>query len=62
MIERLLQFPATFHGEGRLLFDLGEIFFRNKTALRERFAGQQFDLQPYLQFPLFGPDLAHFRA
>ena len=43
-------------------FDLREIFGGNNLFLHQRFAGEQFDLQPNLEFIFVGPNGPHFGA
>ncbi len=69
VVERLLQFLRAF-GQGfgvgetfvRAGLHLGEILRRHDALLDERLAGEQFDLQPDLEFVFVGPDGAHFGA
>jgi len=43
-------------------FDLREIFRRNNFLLHQRLAGEQFDLQPNLEFIFVRPDRPHLGA
>ena len=48
--------------KARALPDFRRVRRRNFADLGHRFAGEGFDLEPDLEFPLLGPELAHRRA
>jgi hypothetical protein len=41
--------------------DFSRVLFRDLAELGHRFAREQFDLKPNLEFALVGPDIAHLR-
>ena len=43
----------------RPLSNFSRVLFRDLAELGHGFAGEQFDLEPDLEFALVGPDIAH---
>src|SRR6266704_6187506 len=61
MICALLDLRDLGNREARPLPYLGRIMFWDLTKLGHRLAGEYFNLEPNLKFPLIRPNLAHLR-
>jgi hypothetical protein len=59
VIQRPLQFLASFEIESGPGFHPGQILFRNYPLSAEGFAGEKFNSQPNFEFSLLAPDLPH---
>ena len=53
---------APLHAERGAALDLLKILAGHQPLGAERFAGEQFDLQPDFELALFAPDFPHHRA
>ena len=69
VIERLFQFPLARDEPGQVgepfvaaSLDRLEILRGHDAFLHQRFAGEEFDLQPDIEFVFVGPDGPHFGA
>jgi hypothetical protein len=62
VVKRALKLLAPLNAERGAGLDLPEILPGHQPLGAERFAGEQFDLQPDFQLALFAPDLPHERA
>ena len=59
VVQRLFELFAALDGEGGFRLHLRQILLGDEALTAKRFAGQQLDLQPDFQFPLFRPDFPH---
>ena len=55
----LFDLGDAFDGELGAFLDGGEVFGGDDAFLGERFAGEDFDLEPEVEFVFLRPDLAH---
>ena len=62
VIDSALDLLAPLHGERGARLDLLEVLARHQPFGAERFAGEEFDLQPDFELALFAPDFPHHRA
>src|SRR5438067_13154138 len=62
VIRPLLDFGDLGNRESRALANRLRIGFRDLAEFRHGLAGEDFDLEPNLEFPLLGPKLAHGSA
>src|SRR5438046_1809983 len=62
VVKSAFKLLATVETEFGPSFYLRQIFFRDYALRAKRFTGEQFNLQPDLEFALFAPDFPHDRA
>jgi hypothetical protein len=62
MIRALLNLTDLDNGEARPRTDCFGISLRDLAELRHRLARERLNLQPDLEFPLLGPEIAHRSA
>ncbi len=61
VIGALLDLENLRNRKPRPLSDFSRVLFRNLAELGHRLAGEQFNLEPDLEFALVCPDVAHLR-
>ena len=59
MVQRSLQFLAAIDGKSCPFLHFPKIAQRHQALLHQCLGGQQFNLEPYFQLSLFGPDIPH---